>query len=548
MRLADKRHLMSAQEVVASTLVGKGVTVVFDAESPWVEIHNKVMHLRPLPEHLDENDLEDVRGDCDHEIGHLKFTDPNAFSVITRRLVHVIANAIEDGRVERLMAAEWSGCGENLERSGARALAKIVAAATDETANVRSRVVCALSLIAYGSSAVAAASRLGVDTLSELDVIGEFIGRIQACSSSADAVALAVEVANRFCWRTDESPSEAAEDKAAAELVVGLLSPAMSRKQLVGQLSQVATNVPRYLPFKDKDLVEHIQVNQSVVRGASAYFFKDIDDSAPQLKHRLLMALRRPGRKMVRHQRRGEIDDRVLYRAGVEDDRLFRRELRGLSYKTVVTLLVDCSISMTETIRRPMFKEEQSVFRTRLFVAAQAAAAVSRILELLQIPNECLAFTTARMPCKPTAGFTRVRPLRHLVIKPFAKSFHTSKQSFVSLATYEMCGENVDGEALLWAARRLSQRVSSDVKPVMIVLSDGEPRSSPERPELLAAHLTSAVARVDRAGIGVVGVGVGSDAVRRFYRENVVIDDVSQLVEAGYNLIVSVVGKSSSMT
>ena len=153
------------------------------------------------------------------------------------------------------------------------------------------------------------------------------------------------------------------------------------------------------------------------------------------------MEFRSPGRKVIRDCRRGEVDESVLYRVGLGDERLFFQETRAHVKKTAVTLLVDCSTSMGEETRGPAYKDEPVVFRTRLWVAAQAAASMSWVLDLLQVPYECLAFTTARGNVKPDPKFERVRPLRHLIVKPFAKSYHACRRNFVSLALYEQCIE-----------------------------------------------------------------------------------------------------------
>ena len=123
---------MTAQETIAATLAGSDVSVVFDAETPWTDLKTKVIHLRPVPEQLDEEAVEDLRGDCDHELGHIVHTDPEAIGGIKRQLVRCLAFSIEDGRVERLIGAEWLGCGENLERSSRRAVLRIGANAEDD--------------------------------------------------------------------------------------------------------------------------------------------------------------------------------------------------------------------------------------------------------------------------------------------------------------------------------------------------------------------------------------------------------------------------------
>jgi hypothetical protein len=143
---------MSAQEVVASTLSGSNVSVVFDADTPWADLTNRVIHLRPIPEQLSDINVEDIRSDCDHELGHIIHTKPSVLEGVKRQLVRKISDAIEDGRVERLIGAEWFGCGENLERSTKRAVRRIAASRSNDEVNRRARTLCGLSLLSSGST------------------------------------------------------------------------------------------------------------------------------------------------------------------------------------------------------------------------------------------------------------------------------------------------------------------------------------------------------------------------------------------------------------
>lgn len=94
--------------------------------------------------------------------------------------------------------------------------------------------------------------------------------------------------------------------------------------------------------------------------------------------------------------------------------------------------------------------------------------------------------------------------------------------------------ENVDGEALLWAYRRLSRR--PEQRRILMVLSDGAPvdvSTSSENPSgYLEQHLRHVIARIERErAVDLVAIGLGHD-VRRYYRRAVKLDDPHALGEA----------------
>lgn len=535
----NSNHLMSAQEAIASAFTDNNVAVVWDAVSPWADVENRTVHLRPIPDLLSDEAVEDVRGDCDHELGHIKFTDRAAFAGVDRKMVKTIMNSIEDGRIERLMAQEWFGCGENLERSSVRAIARIVAATKDDgELGLRARALCGMSLLAYGRDIDYVAAKLGEDLRDLYAPVADLVARVTNCTSTLEVVDVARELADYWHWQPVETSTEvyaAPEDAAADELSVYALSAAAERKGAVSKLEFTPSN--SYRSRSDNDRVETIRRPSFDVYKLYGVFFDGIRKIVPTLRRRLLMEFRNAGRKESRHLKTGKLDERSLHRVIMDDPRVYKASRRAITHRSVVTLLVDCSSSMTHNARPEASPNEPVVFRSKLFIAAQAAAAVSSVLDLLKIPNECLAFTTTRAPVTSQAGFDRVRPLRHLIIKPFNKSAHACRAGFVSLALYEQCSENIDGEAVLWASRRLLSRARSRENPVLIVFSDGEPASQPESVDVLSRHLVRAVKQVESAGITVFGVGIASDAVKQFYTNSVVVSNVTNLVAEFYELL-----------
>jgi cobalamin biosynthesis protein CobT len=541
---------MSAQQVVASTLSGANVSVVFDTDVPWVDIEGKVIHLRPVPDQLSDEAIEDLRGDCDHEVGHIIHTDPTAFSVLKRQVARRVAIAIEDGRVERLVGAEWFGCGENLEKSSARAVARIAANATSDEANCRARAICGLSLISYGRLPESADSSLGGGLSEIYRPIQDLLPDVSQCGSTAEAAKLAIKITNAWSWRPtkpdNNSPSQTAETLAAKELDDSLISPATERKSSIQAMTTQA-HKGAYRAKTDKDKMEAIRRPSFPIDNLYGLFFDGVRKTAPTLRRRLLMEFRSSGTQPTRLQRKGTVDGRSLWRYALEDDRLYQRKKPTKTNRSIVTILVDSSASMTRAARKADYDGEPVVFRTRLFIAAQAAAAVSATLDSLGVPNEVLAFTTSRHPVAQDLKFDRVRPLRHFVVKPFNKPYRACRSNFLSLAFFEHCSENIDGEAILWASRRMLSKPNHGDRPVLLVFSDGEPASEPENRTTLAEHLKDSIDRIEKSGIAVFGIGVGSDAVQSLYRNSVVVYAVTNLLSTFYDLLKKVMKERISL-
>ena len=80
--------------------------------------------------------------------------------------------------------------------------------------------------------------------------------------------------------------------------------------------------------------------------------------------------------------------------------------------------------------------------------------------------------------------------------------------------------KNVDGESLLWAAKRLLKRPED--RKILIVQSDGFPNCPvlPGESRLaLSEHLSAVVPRVEATGIEVIGIGIMDDAVKKILPE-----------------------------
>ena len=97
--------------------------------------------------------------------------------------------------------------------------------------------------------------------------------------------------------------------------------------------------------------------------------------------------------------------------------------------------------------------------------------------------------------------------------------------------------ENVDGEALLWAFKRLNAR--QEKRKVLIIISDGAPVDdstlSVNPGNYLEKNLRDIIYDIETTtNIDLVAIGIGHD-VSRYYNNAVTIMDVDQLGEVLLN-------------
>jgi cobalamin biosynthesis protein CobT len=96
--------------------------------------------------------------------------------------------------------------------------------------------------------------------------------------------------------------------------------------------------------------------------------------------------------------------------------------------------------------------------------------------------------------------------------------------------------ENADGESVLWAASRLYSR--PEKRKILFVISDGEPQNAETGYNKLGKHLKKVVDMISKKGIECVGIGIQTDAVEEYYKNNVVLNDMGDMVNKIYAKIV----------
>jgi cobaltochelatase CobT len=204
----------------------------------------------------------------------------------------------------------------------------------------------------------------------------------------------------------------------------------------------------------------------------------------------------------------------------------YKRERDTEFRDTVVTLLIDNSGSMRG---RP------------ITVAAMCGDILARTLERCSVKVEVLGFTTrawkggqsreqwvaAGKP--PSPG--RLNDLRHIIYKAADTPWRRARKNLGLMLREGLLKENIDGEALLWAYRRLLAR--PEHRRILMVISDGAPVDdstlSVNAGNYLERHLRDVIHDIEsRDLVELIAIGIGHD-VTRYYRRAVTIVDAEEL-------------------
>jgi cobaltochelatase CobT len=193
---------------------------------------------------------------------------------------------------------------------------------------------------------------------------------------------------------------------------------------------------------------------------------------------------------------------------------------------TVVTLLLDNSGSMRG---RP------------ITVAATCADILARTLERCGVKVEILGFTTrawkggqsreAWLAANKPANPGRLNDLRHIIYKAADEPWRRARKNLGLMMREGLLKENIDGEALDWAHKRLLSR--PEARRILMMISDGAPVDdstlSVNPGNYLERHLRFVIQDIElRSPVELIAIGIGHD-VTRYYRRAVTIVDAEEL-------------------
>jgi len=524
-------------------------------------------------DYLGPNAERMMHGYLDHEAAHALDSD---FALIEKAAKEMppgfkeLLNTIEDGYIEARQGLRYRGARWNLERKNEwfwehHGRQRHVDAAT---APFWTRFSWALILCVrpYGGRTPENYRTLDPEVHTALCESQTEIAATMALATMPHATAQCWEIAETL-WKRyehkieDLPPINTPEQQIAVELL----------SLLEGGRSEAGKGKRPYVVF-NRDL--DIETDLSGDRRASATYEAIYNEAALAadafvFAFEAALAARRAGARSYGHDE-GDFDHDLIarYAIGMESsDYLYSQQktdiddVRGVA----VAVLVDCSGSMDGAPSR---------------LAAQTAVAIHRACSTCEIPHEVCGFTTAISPdagqgylgddtWMPSGLVARavdqLKEARATGQDPrhFARIFLgrgpelDSDSPEIQVAHYKIfksfgsvdgrgvghiagTANNLDGEAVLWQAGRLAAR--PERRRVMFVLSDGYPAGARREVDDYY-YLHASIRRVIDAGIEVYGIGIMSDAVRKFYPTYWVAHKLTDLPQIAMGALIEVLGE-----
>lgn len=317
------------------------------------------------------------------------------------------------------------------------------------------------------------------------------------------------------------------------------------QKNLFKEKYKVFTNI-----YDEERNAEELENNEEIIR-----LRKNLDQQLTNLQSLVAKLAKKLQRQLLAKQNRFwefDLEEGLLDTSKLS--RVITNQLHPLSYKmekeiefkdTIVTILIDNSGSMRG---RP------------ISVAAICADILSRTLERCSVKVEILGFTTKNwkggksrekwnLENKPSHP-GRLNDLRHIVYKSADKPWRQSKKNLGLMLKEGLLKENIDGEALLWAFKRIAIR--KEERKILMVISDGAPVDdstlSVNSGDYLEKHLKQTVKYIEEnSNVEILAVGIGHD-VTRYYSKAVKIADVQELGDVMINQLTKLFSEKNNKT
>ena len=207
---------------------------------------------------------------------------------------------------------------------------------------------------------------------------------------------------------------------------------------------------------------------------------------------------------------------------------LYKKDKDTVAKNTIVSLLIDNSGSMRG---RP------------IVIAANAVDILVKTLEKCSVKIEILGFTTKEWKGGKSRDLWvkggrpenpgRLNDLLHIIYKDSERNWKSCEKNLGIVLKDGLLKENIDGEALLWAEKRLLAK--SEKKKILIVISDGAPVDdstfSANNSNLLDSHLKDVIKEIEKQNkIDLLAIGIGHD-VSKYYKKAITINEVNKLAE-----------------
>jgi hypothetical protein len=214
--------------------------------------------------------------------------------------------------------------------------------------------------------------------------------------------------------------------------------------------------------------------------------------------HGLVQASQRSGAHRTRSGKR--LDTNNIHRVVSGDMRIFRSPIERQRPNTAVHILVDMSSSMNNKVGSKRLSD----------VASESALALALALQPIPGVNPAVTyFMGGNIPVRSVVKHGEN------VMQQAGRFIHTPTSSTPM------------AEAIWYSAYELTK--TREAKKVMVVLTDGEPDSH--------APCKAVIDLCEKSGIEMYGIGIKTASVDALFKQNIVINDVSDLQRTLFKLV-----------
>jgi len=275
--------------------------------------------------------------------------------------------------------------------------------------------------------------------------------------------------------------------------------------------SRGAYTIPRP---SDYVVVRFPMLHKEVKRTPSPHFRAHVvnnyvTSNATQLANKLRMKLQARSRDRYEYGlKKGKLHTGSLHKLvtgdGEQSTRVFRKRIVSDTLDTVVSLLVDCSGSMSGN---------------KFEMACAGAGAMAAALTPLNIKFSIYGFTNTDGRDDPIIW----------VFNDFGERVNqTELVSRFAIASGSLW-ENTDGDALAYVAHQLKMR--KEQRKVLLVLSDGSPAGRRMAGDI-SAYTKQVIGNIESSGIDIHGIGICDSNVSHYYTNHEVVEDIKSLAPA----------------
>jgi len=493
---------------------------------------------------LDGDTVKLFRGWVDSESALARYSDKTFYNDKeplreSQPLLYDLFKSIETARVEGEYTGFYVGAGKNL------------AELSDKTADLALKTYdkdkeehfwpSAISLFSRGrmNGVYNYMSRQRMADVVDAEQINDWVDEISDLETTEESFTMA----ERIFEKMKDDNQEDEEEQEGAGSGTGQYDP-MNMGDIIDSESQGCTP-PRVSGGLDQPWIPYMPQHDGVLHWSDDDWDEDInhyiqtrDAMGAQLSvaKKKLQLLIQSTQKIAwdSHKEMGRLDSKRLVAAYQAEPDVFKVKQDDTDLDTAVSILIDMSGSMKG------YRSEH---------AHEALVILSELLDQIGVPFEVTGFDESwnkeaiqskekaawdRMRGDDREIYTRITPLRHHEFKRFSDRIFEARKYYHYIASCEKAGEaNFDSECVERAGLSLLKRPES--RKILFVLSDGHPCAdfchSHEE-----ANLTKVVKNLSRQ-MEVVGIGIQSSAVQKFYPKNIVLHDSADLPLTMLNLL-----------